>query len=221
MIASSDLDKAEVFNTYISRVFTKEDNTNIPSVDPILNVLQMMEIIVTVDGVLRKLLALKTCKSTGPDGIHTYMPKEVSNAVNAPLSIMFINSLHSSTNPTAWKGGNIAPIFKKGCRSDQCNYRPVSLTSVACKVSESIVHDKMVANLIYNNLISDHQHGLRSKKSCITQLLLIMEHWSKLIHQGNNVDTIYLDFQKAFDTIPHQRIIAKTKKYHFSNCMDI
>ena len=69
-----------------------------------------------------------------------------------------------------------------------------------------------------NNLISDHQHGIRSNRSCITQLLLIVGHWSKLIDQGNSDDTIYLDFQKDFDTVPHQRLIAKMKKYHFSNC---
>ena len=72
----------------------------------------------------------------------------------------------------------------------------------------------MVAHLINNNPISDHQHGFTINKSCITQLLLIMEHWSKLIDQGN---TIYLAFQKAFDTVPHQHLNAKMKMYNFSN----
>ena len=75
----------------------------------------------------------------------------------------------------------------------------------------------MVAHVINNNLISDHQHGFRSNTSCITQLLLIIEHWSKLIDQENSADTIYFDFKKAFDTVPHQHLIAKMKRYHFHN----
>ena len=177
----------------------------------------MIDIIVTEDDVLSKLLALKKSNSSGSDGIHPYMPKEVAHEVKVPLSIIFNNSLHSSTNPTAWKD-NIVPIFMKGCRSKPCNYRPVSLTSVVCKVSESIIQDKMAAHLTNNNVISDHQQGLRRNRSCITQLRLTMEHWPKLIEQGNNVDTINLDFLKAFDTVQHQHLIAKMKKYHFSNC---
>ena len=113
MIASADLEKADVPNTYLSRIFTKEDNTNIPSVDPIENVAQMMDIAVTGDDVLNKHLALKKSKSPGRDGIHPHIPKEVAHAVKVPLSIILNNSLHSSAIPTAWKESNIVPITRK------------------------------------------------------------------------------------------------------------
>ena len=86
MIASTDLEKADVHNTYFLGIFTKEDNTNINIVDPIDNVPQMMDIVVTEDDALNKLLALKKSKSPGPDGIHPHMPKEVAHAVKVPLS---------------------------------------------------------------------------------------------------------------------------------------
>ena len=87
----------------------------------------------------------------------------------------------------------------------------LNLTSVACKVLESDICDKMVVHLINNNLISCHQLGFRSNRSCITQLLLIMEHWLRLIDQGNSVGAIYLNFQNTSDTVPHQRLIANMK----------
>ena len=86
MIASSDLGKAEVLNTYFYRVFTKEVSTNIPSFDPIENVPQMMDIIVTEDDVLSKLLALMKSQSAGPDGIHTHMLREVEHAVRVSIN---------------------------------------------------------------------------------------------------------------------------------------
>ena len=208
MITSTDLEKADGLNTYSSRIFTKEDSTNIPSVDPIENAPQMMDIVVTVDKVLKKLLAFKRSKCPAPNGIHPHMLKELAHAVKLPLSIISNNYLYSSTIPTAWKEGNIVPIFKKSHRSDPFNYRPVSLTSVVCKALESIIRVKMVVHLMNNNLISDHQHGFRSNIYCITQLLLITEHWSKLIH------IIYLDFQKTFDTVPH--IEKKTTSASYS-----
>ena len=74
------------------------NNTNIPSVDPIENVPQMMDILVTEYDILNKLLALKKSKSPGPDGIHPHMLKEEAHAVKVPPSIIFNNSLYSSLN---------------------------------------------------------------------------------------------------------------------------
>ena len=103
----------EVLNTYFSRICTKEDNTNIPCFDPMENVPQMMDIVVTEDNVLNKLLALKKSMSPEPDGIHPHMLKEVAHTAKVPLSIIFNNSIHSSTIPTACKECNIVPFFGK------------------------------------------------------------------------------------------------------------
>ena len=81
------------------------------------------------------------------------MLREVKHAAKVPPSIIFRNSLFSSTVPTAWKEGIIVPIFKKGCRSDPCNNKPVNFTSVVRKALQSIIHDKRVAHFINNNLI--------------------------------------------------------------------
>ena len=65
----------------------------------------------------------------------------------------------------------------------------------------------------FNNFFSKEQHGFRRNISCETQLLSIMEHWSRVIDDGIIIDVIYLDFQKAFDKVPHQRLLSKLKAY--------
>ena len=78
---------------------------------------------------------------------------------------------------------------------------------------ESIVRDKIMSYFTLNNLFSKEQYGFRSKRSCETQSLSVKEHWSRLIDDGTSTDVIYLDFQKAFDKVPHLRLLSKLKAY--------
>jgi hypothetical protein len=89
----------------------------------------------------------------------------------------------------------------------------VSLTSIVAKVLESIVRDAIVEHMMANGLFSDDQHGFVPGRSCMTQLLVVMEEWSQLLNQGLPVDAIYLDFWKAFDTVPHQPLLRKLEAY--------
>ena len=95
---------------------------------------------------------------------------------------------------------------KKGDRKEAKNYRPISLTSVCGKVLESIVRDKIVSHMMTNNLFCDEQHGFVPGRSCVTQLLCVMEMWTNSLNSREEIDCIYLDFQKAFDTVPHARL---------------
>ena len=70
-----------------------------------------------------------------------------------------------------WKLANVTPLFKKGDKSNPGNYRPISLTSVVCKLMESILRDKIVEFLEKNNIIRDSQHGFRNRRSCLTNVL--------------------------------------------------
>ena len=100
---------------------------------------------------------------------------------------------------TEWKEANIIPLFKKGARNKSVNYRPVSLTSVICKLLESIIRDHMMDFLIKHKLINPSQHGFLKAKSCLTNLLCFLEEITKWVDDGSPVDVIYLGFQKAFD----------------------
>ena len=103
--------------------------------------------------------------------------------------------------------------IRKAVKKRTENFRPVSLTSIVCKVFESIVRDAIVNHMTSNNLFIEHQHGFRSNRSSVTQLLEVVEDWYEILDQGIGVDVIYLDFQKAFDTVPHQRLLYKLQSY--------
>jgi len=117
--------------------------------------------------------------------------------------------------PPEWKMVTVIPIFKKGNKASPSNYRPVSLTLVVSKVFESIVWESMMHYLYSNNLITSHQHGFLPCKSCVIQLLKAVEEWSESLDNGNSVDILYLDFKKAFDSVPHARLLAKLSAYGF------
>ena len=115
--------------------------------------------------------------------------------------------------PFEWKEANIIPLFKKGSRNKSENYRPVSLTSVICKLLERLIKDHMVDFLVKHKLLNSSQHGFLKARSCLTNMLCFLEEITKWIDVGSPIDIIYLDFQKAFDKVPHQRLLLKLKAH--------
>ena len=93
------------------------------------------------------------------------------------------------------------------------NYRPVSLTSVVCKLLETLIRDHMVEFLVNHKLINASQHGFLKARSCLTNLLCFLEEIIKWVDDGSPVDVVYLDFQKAFDKVSHQRLLLKLKAH--------
>jgi hypothetical protein len=121
--------------------------------------------------------------------------------------------LESGILPGDWKTAEVTALFKKGSKQDPGNYRPVSLTCIVCKVLESVVRDAVVNHFTENNLYTDCQHGFRRKRSCVTQLLQVMEDFTSLMDQGEDFDIVYCDFKKAFDSVPHERLLVKLSAY--------
>lgn len=104
--------------------------------------------------VFKKLNSIKVDKSQGPDGLNPRILKECSSSMVKPLFIIFKKSLETGTMSKDFKQANISPIFKKGSRNNPENYRPVSVTSIPCKILESIIRDNMVKHLDTNKLIA-------------------------------------------------------------------
>jgi hypothetical protein len=168
---------------------------------------------ITEEMIEGKLKKLKEGKAPGIDGI---VPKIlIENAANLsrPLKLLYQKSIETGKVPVDWKRANVTAIFKKGCRETAGNYRPVSLTSHICKVLESIIWDSIVDHLDRNKLINKTQHGFVRGRSCLTNLLEFLEDVTEYVDQGSPVDVIYLDFQKAFDKVPHQRLLKKKFKH--------
>ena len=97
------------------------------------------------------------------------------------------------------------------------SYRPVSLTSVICKLFETIITDHMMDFLVKHRLLNPSHHGFLKARSRLTNLLCFLEEITKWVDEGSPVDIIYLDFQKAFDKVPHQRLILKLKSHGMGN----
>ena len=117
-------------------------------------------------------------------------------------------SLETGEVPKEWREANVSPIFKKkGSKLESVNYRPVSLTSVVCKVLESIIRDKIMKYLQENNLIAPQQHGFVPNKACNTNLLETMDRITEALDLGYIIDLIFLDFEKAFDKVSHAKLI--------------
>jgi len=131
-----------------------------------------------------------------------------------PPKILFcIKTLAEGQIPKDWKDANVTPVFKKGSRSEVSNYRPISLTSVCCKVMEKLVRNAVLEHMISNGFLSDSQHGFVHGRSWTTQLLKVIDKWTEIIDEGGAVDAVYLDFAEAFDTVPHQILLVKLASY--------
>jgi hypothetical protein len=107
----------------------------------------------------------------------------------------------------------VIPIFKKGEKYLASNYRPVSLTCICCKLLEHIVVSNILKHLDTHNILVDNQHGFRSKRSCETQLLTLSHELLSNLHNGVQIDLIILDFSKAFDKVPHKKLLRKMDNY--------
>ncbi|BHF75663.1 hypothetical protein SprV_0501875900 [Sparganum proliferum] len=203
-----DDEKAEHLSRFFQSVFTRDvaapaDHYNVddfPTID---------SVVLTTAIVQQELLKLKEAKSPGPDEIPAKLLKELATELAEPLCLLFQASLDEGRLPPEWKTAWISPIHKSGSRASANNYRPVSLTSICCKVMERIIKRELMRFLEQHHLLSNAQHGFRRGRSCLTNLLYCLEQWSRAIDEGNVVHVAYIDFKKAFDSVPHQLLLYK------------
>ena len=200
---------AELLNTCFGEAFTREDKQRIP--DPVaMEIGGILEnISFTTAAVRRKIGGLRSEAAAGPDGLGPRVLKELQDGLAPALAHVFRRSLVEGAVPPDWKKANVTPIFKKGSKCNPGNYRPVSLTSVACKVMESVMRDAITAHLDRNKLIRHSQHGFTRGRSCSTNLLEFLEKATKAVDEGKSLDVIFLDFAKAFDKVPRERLLKK------------
>ena len=129
------------------------------------------------------------------------------------LSAIFQKSIDCGDLPEDWVNANISPVFKKGDVHLAENYRPVSLTSVSCKLLEHITCKHMLNHLEKNKILTNLNHGFRSGYSCETQLLVTLYELLHFNDKGLQTDIAILDFSKAFDTVPHEELLCKLENY--------
>jgi len=210
-LTASDVESAQALGRYFSEVFIREGEYK-PEYSEDVNVeAGFGQINIDRNTVMKKLQKLQMDKAQGPDDIHPAVLRNCAEIISKPLTMIYEKSLQEGKLPDDWKVATVIPIYKKGSKNDAGNYRPVSLTSVPCKVLESVMKDAMVDYLETTGFYNDCQHGFVKGKSTLTNLLETLESWTRILDEGLGIDVIYLDYRKAFDTVPHKRLIDKLR----------
>ena len=204
--------KAEILNNQFVSVFTKDaENSDTvlhgPSYPPIGG------LHFNSRGVEKLLAGINTKKAAGPDMMPCRFLKEMAPIIAPVLTALYQQSLDTGALPDVWLAAYVAPIFKKGSTCLPENYRPVSLTCVVCKLMEHIVCSHIRDHLDQHGILSKLQHGFRAMHSCETQLLVTVNDLLTIRDKGIQIDGAILDFSKAFDKVPHRRLIGKLRLY--------
>jgi hypothetical protein len=205
---------SDILNNYFHSVFTTEKPDSLPDFGSRTNVSCTIDLnFLSAILVQERLKKLIETKSKGYDDIHPRVLRNCASAFAIPLAMIYQKSICDSLVPELWKRPNVTPIFKQGSKQNRANYRPVSLTSVPCKNIEGIIHEQIINHCLSTNLISKEQHGFLQSKGCTSYLLETLDILTEAMHQGCATDIIFTDFAKAFDKVPHVRLLHKLKAY--------
>ena len=206
--------KANILNNHFSSCFSNRtddiEQQNLPSTHIAHN---MNEIEINSTAIIHAIKKLKPSVSRTPDAIPSLFIKKTCFNLVTPLRIIFVQSLSLGKIPKNWTKAIVVPIHKKGLRSNYENYRPISLTSVFCRILESILHNHICNYFINNSLFSPAQHGFIKDKSTLTQQLIVIDLISENANKNKQTDMIMLDFSKAFDKVSHFKIISILQAY--------
>jgi hypothetical protein len=199
-----------VFNNYFQSVFTEDTEDDLPIFTDLITD-SLGNVNISHIEVYNILKTTNIHKAMGPDNISGIILKELAVELSIPLAIIFNKSLSQGTFPSHFKRANIIPVHKSGDKQLVSNYRPISLLPLFSKVFE-----KSVSVFIYNHVkhaINPAQHGFMKNRSTQTNLVCYVDFISSIIDKQGQVDSIYTDFSKAFDSVSHRRLLHKIKNY--------
>ena len=162
-------------------------------------------ILCSEEEVYNLLCSLDTTKSNGDDDISAIMLHNTALSITEAVTKMFNISISLGQLPDEWKVSRFTPIPKHGDRTNPSNYCPISLLSVLSKILE-----KHMAQLLTEHMaISLHQWGFYKEKSTAGALALAFDQWRRHLEESNDICTMFFDYRKAFDTVPHGKLLYK------------
>ena len=216
-IKSDPKDIANLLQNQFSSVFSDPRRTNIseasfappnikhPFSDEMLHFTEL--------DIMKAIEEIKPNAASGPDEIPVLLLKNCKESLAKPIHLLWSRSLEKCDVPDFYKFSHVFPLHKKDSRAIAANYRPISLTSHVIKVFERVIRKKMVEFLELNDLICSKQHGFRSGRSCLTQLLHHFDDALEALTENSDFDSIYLDYAKAFDKVDHKLLVKKLTLY--------
>ena len=211
-VVTSDKIKANMFNNYYASVGVKDDG-KIPSCtyNTVTDILETVSF--TESSIIFAINKLKPNLSSGPDNLPPLLFKQLKHCLAGPLSLLFTQLLSVGVVPEDWTKALIIPVFKKGTAGDVGNYRPISLTCVACKLMERIIAKHIYDHLVNCSLLAAAQHGFVRSRSTCTNLLESINDWTLVIQNRSAVTIAYIDFTRAFDSVSHEKLFARLYMY--------
>ena len=205
--------KAGILNRQFYSVFTKSDPEEPEPEIKGIKYPSIPELKIHTKGIHKLLSDLDVNKASGCDNIPNRILRECAEELAPAIASIFQQSIDTGNLPSDWRKANVSPIYKKGSRHEASNYRPVSLTSVCCKTLEHVISRHVRNHLEKHDILTKLQHGFRSLHSCESQLVITMNDIIQRYDRGEQVDVAILDFSKAFDTVPHKKLLHKLDHY--------
>lgn len=198
---------ANILNSFFQKQF-QSSNQLVPMVAEYRDTCKLT---VTEEGIRKLLTGMKKGKAPGPDGLRKEDLCLDVDIMAECLTKVFNASLQKGQVPKDWRLANVVPIHKKGSRKQAGNYRPISLTSLPCKLLEHIVLREIIEKV--ETALSTRQHGFRCGLSCETQLCGTYHTLAKNTEAQLATHAVVLDYSKAFDRVPHQLLLEKLQLF--------
>ena len=200
---------AEILSSQYQSVLSTPSNTLIPDTSLPLTHDLLTDIDIKEEDMTTAVQSIPTWSAPGPDGITPLLLKDYVKEIAPALCLLWRKSLDTGIMPDGTNLAHITPIFKGGAKCEPVNYRPVALTNHITKAFEKILKHEIVMDQSKHQYLNNTQHGFRSGRSTLTNLIEYYESILLLLQHHQDVDSIYLDYSKAFDKCDHNIILRK------------
>lgn len=217
-LLTKPVDIADAFNNFFANIGTTlEAKLPPPLKDPIgymngnfPNSMQVPE--ATLQDVIKVIKSLKNKKCSTED-FAPFIIKENAHLLSQPITFLFNQSVTSGKFPKSLKLARIIPLHKKGPKTDINNYRPISLLNIFSKIFEKLMKAHLISFMKENDILSKTQYGFQQGRSTIDALIKFSSEIYSQLDKSKFLLSIFVDFSKAFDTVPHDLLLRKLDFY--------
>ena len=217
-LTATDVETANEMNNFFASVFVSENNNDFPPLSHVTP-FRLERVEVSEYDIHQIIRMLPMNSSAGPDGIPNELFLKAGFILCKILARFFRIIFAKGVLPNEWRLAHVTPIYKKGNRNMCSNYRPISLTSTCCKIAERVVKNNILSFICHHKLIRSTQHGFLPLRSCLSSLLTFLEIVTSNLDKGIDTDAVYIDFAKAFDSVPHGRLLHKLQSFGISGAL--